>query len=350
MFEPKFTITNKINNALLEIERARGFLDAANLKDEWIKDMQSEAIILEAHHSTHIEGTQLTLSQAQDILAGKSVKGVDRDDRQELLNYKEAMDFVSEYLGIKSEITEDLVKEIHQILVKNVRGGTLEPGEYRKVQNYVVNSQTGDIVYTPPPANEVVPLMKELVGWLDMDSGISPVLIAGISQYQFVHIHPFRDGNGRTARLLCTLILYQNGYDFKRLFSLSEYYDKNRRGYYDAIQSVRNNNLDMTEWLEYFVEGLKDQLTEVKTKGEKSIKRDVLFDRIRSYDLNERQKKALEFLIDHQRIDNSTYQELCDAIRKTATRDLTDLVEKGFLERHGERKGTYYTLKLFMGH
>lgn len=74
MFKPNFTITNQINNSLLEIERARGFLDAAKLKEEWIKDMQSEAIILEAHHSTHIEGTQLTLSQAQKILTGQPVR------------------------------------------------------------------------------------------------------------------------------------------------------------------------------------------------------------------------------------------------------------------------------------
>ncbi|GAH76673.1 unnamed protein product, partial [marine sediment metagenome] len=120
MFSPKFTITNKINNYLLEIERARGFLDVAKLKEEWIKDMQSEALILEVHHSTHIEETQLTLSQAQRILTGRSVKGVRKDDRKELLNYEEAMNFVSEYLGKKLEITEDSIKHIHKILVKDV--------------------------------------------------------------------------------------------------------------------------------------------------------------------------------------------------------------------------------------
>ena len=99
MFKPKFTITNNINKCLLEIERARGFLDAANLKDVWIKDMQSEALIVESHYSTHIEGTGLSLSQAQKILSGRSVKGIKRDDRQELLNYKTAMDFIAEYLG-----------------------------------------------------------------------------------------------------------------------------------------------------------------------------------------------------------------------------------------------------------
>lgn len=350
MFKPKFTITNKINKSLLEIERARGFLDAANLKDKWIKGMRSEALILEAHHSTHIEGTQLTLSQAQKILTGKTVKGVNKDDRQELLNYKEAMDFVSEYLGKKSEITEDLIKKIHKILVKDVRGGTLEPGRYRKVQNYVVNSLTGAIIYTPPPPSEVPRMMDEFVEWLNKEHDISPVLIAGITQYQFVDIHPFLDGNGRTARVLCTLILYQNGYDFKRLFSLSEYYDKNRRGYYDAIQSVRRKEREMTEWLEYFTEGLQRQLIEVKTKGERAIKREVIVEKIANFNLNPRQKKALEFLLENHTIDNSIYQKTCNTMKRTATRDLTQLVNLGLIEKHGEKKGIYYTLKPFKGH
>ena len=349
MFKPKFTITNKTNNSLLEIERARGFLEATKLKEEWIKDMQSGALILEAHHSTHIEGTQLSLSQAHKILTGRPVRGVKQDDRQELLNYKEAMDLVSEYLGQKSEITEDLIKQIHKTLVKDVRGGTIEPGRYRKVQNYVVNSLTKEIIYTPPPPSRVPQLMRELVEWLNKESAVSPVLTAGISQYQFVDIHPFLDGNGRTARVLCTLILYQNGYDFKRLFSLSEYYDKNRRKYYDAIQSVRDKDMDLTGWLEYFTEGLTSQLTEVKIKGEQTIKKEVLSEKIKDFSLNPRQKKALAFLIEHDRIDNSTYQKICNTIKRTATRDLTDLVNLGLLERHGEKKGIFYTLKLFEG-
>jgi Fic family protein len=349
MFVPKFTISNKINNGLLEIERARGFLDAAKLKDDWIKDMQSKALIIEAHHSTHIEGTQLTLSQAQKILTGKSIKGTRKDDRQELLNYRDAMDFVSEYLGKKSQITQELIKEIHKIIVKEVRGGSLEPGKYRKIQNYIVNSLTGEIIYTPPQYSKVPKLMGEFVKWLNKESNISPVLIAGIGQYQFVNIHPFLDGNGRTARVLCTLILYQNGYDFKRLFSLSEYYDKSRSKYYDAIQSVRNNKGDMTLWLEYFTDGLRSQLAEVKIKGEKSIKKDILLDKIGEYNINSRQRRALRYLIEHQRIDNSIYQEICNTTKRTATRDLTALYSLGLIEKYGEKKATYYTLRLFKG-
>jgi len=338
MFKPKFTITNRINNSLLEIERARGFLEAAKLKEEWIREMQSEVIILESHHSTHIEGTQLTLKQAREILAGKSLRGIRKDDRQELLNYKKAMDFVAEYLGKKSEITEGLIKKIHRILVKDVRGGSLEPGKYRRVQNYVVNSLTGEIIYTPPPPSKVPKLMEEFVRWLNEETSISPVLIAGIAQYQFVDIHPFLDGNGRTARLLCTLILYQNGYDFKRLFSLSEYYDKDRPSYYNAIQSVRNNDMDMTYWLEYFTEGLKNQLIEVKIKGEMAIKKEVILEKAKRVNLNQRQQEILLYLVEEKRVSVGEIVRRFNWVRRTVQRDLVKLVNLGFIKEMAKSK------------
>ena len=332
MFKPKFTITNIITKALLEIERARGFLDAAKLKEDWVKEMQSEALILEAHHSTHIEGTQLTLLQAQRILMGKSVKGVIPDDRQELLNYRDAMNFVAEYLDKKSKITEELIRDIHRTLVKDVRGGALVPGEYRKVQNYVVNSVTREIIYTPPSADKVPRLMEEFVEWLNEGKVISPILVAGIAQHRFVDIHPFLDGNGRTARLLCTLILYQNGYDFKRLFSLSELYDKNRRGYYSAIQSVREKDMDMTAWLEYFVEGLKNQMLEVRAKGEGAIKKDIVLEKAKMLNLNDRQEKILLHLSEGKRASVEEIRLRFNFVRRTIQRDLSKLVDLGLVK------------------
>lgn len=344
MYRPKFIITNKINNDLLEIERARGFLDAAQLKGEWIRDMQSAALILEAHHSTHIEGTELTLSEAQNILAGKTVKGVRPDDRQELLNYKDAIDFVSEYLDSKSKITEEIIKDIHRILVKDVRGGSLEPGSYRKVQNYVANSLTGETIYKPPASGEVPALMKEFVEWLNMEKDISAIMVAGVAQHRFVDIHPFLDGNGRTARVLCTLILYQKGYDFKRLFSLSEYYDKNRREYYDAIQLVRVSGLDMTSWLEYFVRGLKNQMLGVRTKGEEVIKKDIIIENAVRAGLNDRQKNALIYLMEKQNITRAEYVKLNDVSIRTANYDLEVMEKLGFIERTGVGRAIKYMI------
>jgi len=206
-FKPRFTITNSIASALTVIERARGFLEAATLSEQWIERMSAQALLLEAHHTTHIEGTQLTLAQAERLWAGEAVAEARKDDVRELLNYREAFNLVSDYLGSGEPITEGLIREIHRRLVKGVRGGAGSPGRYRTIQNYVANSRTGEVIDTPPPPAEVPPLMRELVLWLRSDSDVHPVLMAGIAQFQLVHIHPFVDGNGRTSRLLSTLCL-----------------------------------------------------------------------------------------------------------------------------------------------
>jgi len=343
-FNPLFTITPKMNKSLVEIERVRGFLDAVKLKDDWFADMQKQALILESHHSTHIEGTALTFEQAKEILDGKKVTGVSRDDKKELLNYKKAIEFISRYLGRDDPITEGLIRQLHKILVSGVRGGQAEPGTYRKIQNFVVNSQTKEIIYTPPAALEVPHLMREFVDWINQAKDTSTVLSAGITQFQFVHIHPFVDGNGRTARIFSTLILYRTGYDFKRLFTISEYYDKDRPKYYKAIQAVRQNNMDMTVWLEYFVEGLHFQMNEVQDKGQKVIKADNTVRMLKSCSLNERQEKIIRYLVVNSQIDNTQCQQICGSIKRTATRDLTFLLQKDIIEKRGEKKGTYYIL------
>ncbi len=327
-FNPKYSITPKINKALVEIERVRGFLDAVKLKDDWIVDMQKKALILESHHSTHIEGTALSLEQAKSILEGGKVKGVSRDDERELLNYKKAMDFISKYLGKDDPVSEGIVRELHKILVKGVRGENANPGNYRKIQNYVVNSRTREVVYTPPAPLDVPHLMREFTEWVSKAEDVSPILVAGIAQFQFVHIHPFIDGNGRTARLLSTLILYKTGYDFKRLFTISEHYDKDRPSYYQAIQTVRKNNMDMTTWLEYFVYGLRSQMTEIQAKGEQLIKQDSQLQKIKKIGLNKRQEKAIKYLIIKGTLSVNEYQSVVSCIRRTAQRDLEGLVKK----------------------
>lgn len=332
MFKPKYIITPKINRSLVEIERVRGFLDAVKLKDDWFADMQKRALILESHHSTHIEGTALSLEQAQNILEGKKLKGINRDDAKELLNYEKAMDFISKYLGKDDPITEDIIRELHKVTVKDVRGDKAAPGNYRKIQNYVANSLTHEIIYTPPAPLEVPHLMRELVDWINQAEDLSPVLIAGITQFQFVHIHPFIDGNGRTARLLSTLILYKTGYDFKRLFTISEYYDKDRPAYYMAIQSVRNNDMDMTAWLEYFVNGLRSQMKEIQQKGEQLINQDAALQKIKRVGLNTRQEKAMKYLLKNGTISVNEYQAEASCIRRTAQRDLSDLMGKGIVK------------------
>ena len=337
---PKFRITNAIAGDLTQIERARGFLEAARLSEDWIAGMQQRALVLEAHHTTHIEGTALTLDQSERLLAGEQLSGVKADDAREVINYRKAFDLVADYLGSGEPVTEGLIREIHKRLVRGVRGNTASPGEYRRIQNYVANSITRQIIYTPPPPQDVPPLMAAFVSWLNSEQEIHPTLVAGIAQFQLVHIHPFVDGNGRTARLLSMLCMYRKGYDFKRLFTLSEYYDQDRSSYYRTIQSVRQQDLDLTEWLEYFTYGLSSQLKEIQEKGEAIIRLDVV---TKKYKLSGRQRIALELALEQGEFQIQDFAVKCPGVhRRSLQRDLRTLIQKGVLLTEGATNRLVY--------
>jgi Fic family protein len=297
--------------------------------------MQKRALVLEAHHTTHIEGTQLTLEQSERILAGQKVHGAKPDDARELLNYKRAFDLVSDYLDSGEPITEALIRQIHKRLVEGVRGNKASPGEYRKIQNYIVNSRTGEKIYTPPPPLEVPQMMTDFIDWLQRETEVNAVLVAGIAQFQLVHIHPFVDGNGRTARLLSTLCLYRTGYDFKRLFTISEYYDRDRTAYYKALQSVREQGMDMTGWLEYFTQGLSAQMREVQVTAERVIRRDVILAKAQKKGLKERPIALLGFLLDAGKATVAECEGGLKVNRRTLQRDLRLLVENGLIGEVG---------------
>ncbi len=341
-FQPKFLITNAIARDLTTIERARGFLQAATLSDHWIERMSARALLLEAHHTTHIEGTQLTLEESETLMAGGTVEGASPDDVRELLNYRGAFELVSDYLRSGSPVTESLVREIHRRLVDGVRGNEGRPGEYRRLQNAVVNSQSGKVIYTPPPWGDVPLLMAQLVEWINRETEIHPVLVAALAQFQLVHIHPFVDGNGRTSRLLSTLCLYRSGYDFKRLFTISQFYDRDRRAFYDAIQGVRDTGMDHTGWLEFFCRGLATQMEETVERGTRAIKADVL---ARWHGLSPRSADILYCLSDrHPWTIEELEQELPGSQRRTLQRDLKKLVELQVVNSIGHARATRYSL------
>ena len=354
-FFPKFQITQSILNNLMKIEQSRGFLKAAHLSNQWVRKMSRNALLLETHHTTHIEGTQLTFEQSKKILAGKQVLNANKHDIKEVTNYRDAFNLVSNYLKTKSVIQESMIKEIHKELVKGVRGENAKPGKYRDIQNYVGNAVTKEIIYIPPKPKEVPALMKELIEWINQESEMHPVLKSGIIQFQFVHIHPFVDGNGRTSRLLCTFHLYKSGYDFKKLFSISEYYDKDRQNFYRAIQSVRENNMDMTSWLDYFIKSFLFQMNEIMEVGKKVILKDVL---IENYSLSQRQGVIIEHILENEKLLPKDFDNLCtkmELIKKTSKgklaskitkrtlqRDLKDMIDKKILKSEGQTNNKSY--------
>lgn len=191
------------------------------------------------------------------------------------------------------------------------------------------------------------PLMEELVAWLNAPADIHPVLVSGLAQFQLVHIHPFVDGNGRTSRLLSTLALYRAGYDFKRLFTISEFYDRDRLAFYAAIQGVRDQGMDFTGWLEFFIDGLATQLDEVKERGQRVILRDVL---VKKHRLNERQALILdrletEGMLSIQMLETS----FPEPNRRTLQRDLKGLIACGQVVSEGATNRAKYRLCQWFG-
>ena len=180
-------------------------------------------------YSTRIEGNTLTLNEAQKLLKGEKVEARERD-KKELKNYLSALDYI-ESVADKKKLTENNIFTIHKIITKSFLSMGLQ-NKYRDQQNAIYDQK--GIVYMPPEWKDVKSLMDQLLEFVSTKKEISPLIRAALLHHYFVIIHPFVDGNGRSARSLTQLFLYQNGFNTKKYFSLEEYYDKDLKNYYKA--------------------------------------------------------------------------------------------------------------------
>ena len=346
MYQPQFTITNKILKTIGLIEAAREVIENSPLVPAWESKFREEAMVRSVHHGTHIEGNDLSLTEAEKVLAGHKIVGRERDI-QEVLNYRNVLKFIESFQG--KEVTEEVIKHLHSLVAHRILPDELV-GEYRKTQVVVKNAQTGEVTFRPPPAVEVGFLIEDFLSWVNQVSqeGLHPVLKAGIVHYELVRIHPFLDGNGRVARAVATLVLFMEGYDIKRFFSLEEYYDREPLSYYDSLQSVARENGNLTRWIEYFIEGLAIELNRIKEKV-KSLSTDLKIKKSfggQQMSLTERQIKIVEFIQGSGFLQNKTFFELFPMVSEdTILRELKDLLKKGIVKKEGSTKGAKYVLK-----
>jgi Fic family protein len=345
MFSPSFNITNKILTSIAKIEAAEEVIRHAPLLPLWEKRFQDEAIIRAVYHGTHIEGNRLGINEAKDVLLGKEVVGRPRDI-QEIINYRKVLEVIDEEAKKKIEkITEQLIKKLHRVIVDRILPPE-DAGEYRKKQVVIRNSQNGEITFRPPPAIEVPFLMREFLYWLNQTTSeqLHPVLKAGIAHHELVRIHPFIDGNGRVTRVLATLILFLDGYDIRRFFSLEEYYDRDAASYYANLQKATQG--DLTAWLEYFTYATAYEFEKVKEKIFK-LSRDVkLKEKFgQQIFLTERQVKIIEYLQEVGYLQNQQFATIfSDISEDTVLRDLKDLMQKGLIKKIGSTKSARYVL------
>ena len=342
MYNPIYSIDNKILKNIGAIEAAKQIIENAPLLPYWEKKFQEEALVRTTHYGTHIEGNELSLNQVQKILDGERIVARDRDV-QEVINYRKVLEYIEKRSGAK--IDEDTIKELHKIVVKNVLPDDTT-GLYRQKEVVIRNSITGDVAFKPPKAVEVPWQMKELAIFISEEPELHPVLKGGIVHYEFVRIHPFVDGNGRVGRALSMLVLYQLGYDIRHFFSLEEHFDRDPDAYYEALQSVEKKNGDQTEWLQYFTECLAVELSKIKERIEKiSIDSNLKKKLGGPVMLSERQLKIIEYIQANGYIENNAYGSLFPMVSEdTVLREVQDLVKKGLLKKQGVTKGVKYVM------
>lgn len=273
-WEPRYTLTPAVTRALLEIEAARAVVAHTPLPPAVEADLRRQARLRSTHFSTRIEGNRLSLDQARQAVERKAVRfhGRERDVR-EVRNYWSALLRVEEWAASGRALSEDLVRRLHALVEKGPRA---KPTPYRDGQNAIRDAGSGGLVYLPPEAKDVPGLMSALVAWERSaeKEGLAVPLLAGLVHYQFVTIHPYYDGNGRTARLLATFLLHRGGYGLNGFLSLEEYHARDLEGYYGALSAHPHPNYyegrseaDLTPWLEYFVRTLAGVFSAVQTQA-----------------------------------------------------------------------------------
>lgn len=336
MFRPDFKYTNKIVRLLARIQAAREVIMNSHLIPAWEKELQREALIKQTHHTTSIEGNQLTLEEVSLLLAGEDVLAGEKD-KKEVQNYVDVLEYIDS-LEESTVIAEEILLEIHRLTVKDILP-EVSAGNYRKVRVVVGNPKTGKITYTPPEPEEVPLLTQSLLEWLNSEEAFDllPALQAGIAHYELARIHPFLDGNGRTARALSTLILTKRGFDTKKFFALEEYYNEDRQAYYSALADADSKGGELTGWLEYFLFGIAVEISRVENTVKKLSSDRSMKEKFGQIGLSGRQIKAVGYIKEKGEITNKEYQELCDVSQPTANRDLQDLVDKSVLKQKGKK-------------
>ena len=315
----------KLDKLLAEANRQIGELNAYSLLIPNVDLYIKMHVKIEANKSSRIEGTRTTIEE--DLLDVTDINPEKRDDWEEVQNYVKATNYGIERIKNGFPVCTRLIRELHKILMKGVRGEHKTPGEFRTSQNWIGGSMPSTAVYVPPPHTEIAECLTDFEKFINNEEIDTPDLIKiAILHYQFETIHPFLDGNGRIGRLLIPLYIQSKGMLDKSCLYISDYIERNKDTYYDMLTRVRTHN-DMIAWIKFFLEAVIETSKIAKEKFRSVVELTMEMDKV-ILDLPikaENAKKVIDVLYNEPIINRKKLMEITN-IRPSTLKDTVNVL------------------------
>jgi Fic family protein len=342
------TIVPEILALIAGIDEFKGAWRALGaIAPERLQALRKVAAIESVGSSTRIEGAKLSDREVERLLSRLEIKPFATRDEQEVAGYAEVMDLAfRSYAEIT--VTENHIRQLHRDLLRYSTKDDWHRGSYKTTPNHVAafdeqGNQIGVLFETASPF-ETAGRMAELVAWVQAaqaDKRLHPLLIIAIFIVVFLEIHPFQDGNGRLSRILTTLMLLQADYAYVPYASLESVIEGSKEGYYLALRqtqaTIRSERPDWQPWVLFFLKALDQQKNRLAAKIER--------EKIIVAQLPELSVRILDFAREHGQVRAGDMVRLTGASRNTLKQQFRQLVERGYLIRHGGGRTTWYTLR-----
>ena len=344
-----FLTNQRVMQLIAAIDEYRGKWNVVEKRENrYLKELRKIATIESIGSSTRIEGATMTDEEIKQLLKDVKITKFKTRDEQEVIGYYEVLELIFDNFS-EIRLSESYIKQLHQLLLKHSNKDERHRGGYKNLSNKVVATYpTGEqktIFATTEPAL-VEGEMFELIEWTNLqwnEKTIHPLIVLAVFVYEFLSIHPFQDGNGRLSRLLTTLFLLKQGYEFMQYISFENHIERHKKAYYDALMTAQHKRIkqkDMIDkWLIFFLESLK-------TLTEKLDKKYDVFKQKGGY-LNERQKRMKEFIVKQKTVKISDLSiAFPDISPNTLKKDLQYLRAEQIITTVGQGKGMIYVMYL----
>ena len=306
-----------------------------------LKQLKSIATVRSVGASTRIEGSKMSDEEVDVLLKNIDITKISDRDSQEVVGYFDVLDLMSEAYE-EITITENNIKNLHNILLKHCTKDQWHKGNYKQHSNAVeanLPDGTRQIIFkTTEPGFPTEDAMRALIEWYNNDSETHPLVKCALFAYDFVSIHPFQDGNGRLSRLLSSLVLLKNGYKWIQYISFEHEIESRKVEYYRVLRNcqAQRPNEDITEWLRFFFNALGNiQIQLMKKLENKGVETK----------LSPREKAILTFIENNPGCKSGEIANKLGIPNPTVKRILSDFIDKRLIEKYGVGKGTNYSIK-----